>query len=450
MPRVITSNTEAIAGGVEFQYLCENIKNIKENKGNPSECNASLKSIGSILSRCYGIKISTTILDTDSDTNFFGINIYPDFKPIRDIIDIACDGELDKIKTDVNTPETPSAAIKYTWSNINEWHFDFDSKMFYSLSHPFTPKEIACMLLYEIERIIFSYDIPMTVYKSIKHVFLNVNYHTQCISKSTLCRNFYIIPFAQACGFVNFISELPEESILQKNGDLYSCYLGVLTKLTTEYSSSIINRPSFELRDQISYILSWVIEAINDLKYNMYILKKSIQEQIVAEKSYYIKNLLTSIINQFSSTDVSSSLFESYLPQNEERLKMKFDMKMSEIKGIFDRIVTEADVSLLDRYGRVKSISQEDIDILRLEVQKIKTIDDKIYYMEELYNKLNLVNYSLELLNNPKTKDRVKEPLQKLKDKKEQLEHLRQIIISMRINEKRYGLFIEYPPNYAQ
>ena len=28
MPRVITSNTEAIAGGVEFQYLCENIKKL--------------------------------------------------------------------------------------------------------------------------------------------------------------------------------------------------------------------------------------------------------------------------------------------------------------------------------------------------------------------------------------------------------------------------------------
>ena len=450
MPRMITSNIEAIAGGIEFQYLCENIKNIKENKANPSQCNDSLKTIGTILSRCYDIKISTTILDTDADTNFYGINIYPDFKPIRNIIDIACGDQLDPAKAEDGELDTPSKAIKYIWSNIKEWHFDFDSKLFYSLSHPFTPKEIACLLLYQIERTIFSYDIPMTVYKSIKHIMLNVNYHTQCISKSTLCRNFYIIPFAQACGFVNYSSELGEESILSRNGDLLTCYLGVLTKITTEYSSSIINRPSYELRDQISYILSWVIEAINDLKYNMYILKKSIQEQIVAEKSYYIKNLLTSIINQFSSTDVSSSLFESYLPQNKERKEMQFKMQMANVKQIFDRIVTEADVSLLDRYGRVKTITQEEIDILRLEVQKIKTIDDKIYYMEDLYNKLNLVNYSLELIANPKTKDRVKEPIQKLKDKKEQLEHLRQIIISMRINEKRYGLFIEYPPNYAQ
>ena len=62
---------------------------------------------------------------------------------------------------------------------------------------------------------------------------------------------------------------------------------------------------SYELKDKMSYVITWVFEAINDLKYSMLILKKSLKEQINAEKSYYVKNLLVTIFNQFAYNDFS-------------------------------------------------------------------------------------------------------------------------------------------------
>ena len=94
------------------------------------------------------------------------------------------------------------------------------------------------------------------------------------------------------CGFVNFKSDLPEGSLLLSDNNLNRAYMGCITKIATEFTSSIIDRPMSDLKQEVSYILTWVIEAINDLKYHMLLLKQSLERQIVAEKSFYVKNLL--------------------------------------------------------------------------------------------------------------------------------------------------------------
>ena len=148
------------------------------------------------------------------------------------------------------------------------------------------------MMLYKIEQTVFSCENVMIVYKSIRHITLNVDHRTAAISKSVRCRNFFMIPILQSCDFTNFKSELPLESIFEVSGELKKDYMAFLTKVATEYSSSIINRPSYELKQDITTIMTWVMEAINDLKYTMELLKKILDRQIIAEKSYYVNGFL--------------------------------------------------------------------------------------------------------------------------------------------------------------
>ena len=438
--------------GAEYKYLCENIDIIKENKTNTYVINNALKSIGNILSRCFDMHVTTTILDTLTDTEFFGINIYPEFKDIRTIVGITC-GDLDPIVVDGTEYESPKEAIKQVWMNNNDWHIDFDGKLFYDLSHRFTTREIVAILLYQIENNVFCTYKVETVYKCIKHMLLNIDYRTNCISKSSLCRNFFIIPFIQACSFVNFRSELNDESIFNRVEALQKDYMAVLTKITTYYSSGLINRPSYELKDKMSYVITWVFEAINDLKYSMLILKKSLKEQINAEKSYYVKNLLVTIFNQFAYNDFSDVVAESttlkFIKQvPKEATDLIEEQKLRKYWNSLQAVGESADSKLLDNLGRCKRVTQEEIDVLRLEVEKIESVDDKIYYMEKVYDKLAIVDNALALIGNNDSKGMVRDTKAKLLKQKEQLMMIRDIIINKKISPERYGLFIKYPAGY--
>jgi len=452
MSHNVTTNIQTLTPlvGDEHKYLCECIDRIKDNPTNPAECNDALRGISNILARCFGMKITTTILDTISDTDFFGINIYPEFKATRAIVDIAC-GEF--IDTEINVTgvkfDNPRSAIEHIWSENDEWHIDFDAKLFYDLSHRFSAREIVALMISRIETAVFSYKIPLTVYKAIKHMMLNVDYRTKTISGSTLCRNFYMIPFMQCCSYVNYPSEPMEGSLFNLIPALNSDYNAALTKLVTYFSSDIVNRPSSDLSQTLKYIIHWIFESVNDLKYHMWFLKKSLEEQINAEKSFYVKNLLISILKQYSVYHGDEITTESYKPEpTKEALALQEKMKIASLEGLLKGSLDRAESKLLDKLGRCKRVSNEEIDILRLEVDKIETVDDKMYYMEKLYDKLTIVNYALSLLEDADVKGKVKDSKDKLEKQKEALMRIREMILAKPIGQERYGLFIKYPAGY--
>ena len=434
--------------GEEHKYLCECIDAIKANKDNVSILNDNLDAISRVLARCFNMKVNTTILDTTMDNDFFGINIYPDIDTTRTIVDVACDTPgKDDIVYNNEHYQHPSEVIKKIWQDNTKWHIDFDAKLFYSYSQRFTPREIIALLLYVIEQRVFCTESIMLAYRAIRHITLNVDNRTSNIAKSIRCRNFFMIPIIQSCGYVNFKSDILQGSILGVVEEIGKDYLAALTKIATQFSTGLINRPSYELKQSLTYIMTWVMESINDLKYNMEYLKKVLGRQINAEKSYYVKNILVAILKQFSIGE-TNMVEESYNPSTPESRKMKEMMLMGMIAKEMAAVADNADQKLLDKLGRCKQVTQEEIDILRLEIEKIQSVDDKMYYMEKVYDKLNIVEYALALIGDHDTKGKVRDSKQKLLKQKEQLLEIREAIIAKKISPERYGLFIKYPAGY--
>jgi hypothetical protein len=451
MSKFMLSDIKTLTPGIgeEHKYLCDCIDIIKANRTNVNVLNEQLDTIGRILSRCFDMTVGVSILDTVSDTDFFGVNIYPSIDTARSIVDTACDtvASDDEIIYNGQRYEHPSDVVKAIWQNNREWHMDFDGKVFFSYSQMLTPREIVAMMLYKIEQTVFSCENVMIVYKSIRHITLNVDHRTAAISKSVRCRNFFMIPILQSCDFTNFKSELPLESIFETSGELKKDYMAFLTKVATQYSSGLINRPSYELKQDITYIMTWVMEAINDLKYTMELLKNILERQITAEKSYYVKNVLISIYSQFTTKD-PNAVEESYMPSTPESKALKEAVLHDQIVKEFEDVARTEEQKLLDKLGRCKRITQEDIDILRLEVEKINSVDDKMYYMEKVYDKLNIVEYALALIGDRDTKGKVRDSKTVLLKQKEQLLEIRELIINRRISPERYGLFVKYPAGY--
>ena len=450
MSKFVLADLHALVpgSGEEHKYLCECIDAIKANKTNVSILNDNLDAIGRVLSRCFDMKITTTILDTTLDNDFTGINIYPEVETARKIVDVACDTPgKDTIIYNGEHYDHPSEVIKKIWQDNENWHIDFDAKLFFSYSQRFTPREIIALLLYAIEQRVFCTESIILAYRSIRHITLNVDQRTANIAKSTRCRNFFMIPIIQSCGYVNFKSENLPESVLNCVPEIGKDYLAALTKIATQFSTGIIDRPSYELKQELTYIMSWVMESINDLKYNMEYLKKVLGRQINAEKSYYVKNILIAILKQFSLGE-ENSVEESYIVRTPESIKLQEAVLVDRIVKEMNAAADQAEQKLLDKLGRCKQITQEEIDILRLEIEKIQSVDDKMYYMEKVYDKLNVVEYALALIGDHDMKGKVRDSKTKLLKQKEQLLQIREAIIAKKISPERFGLFIKYPAGY--
>lgn len=446
MAQVLGSAFSLIKNGEEYKYFCDNIDIIKDSPSSTVACNDALRAISHILGRCFNIEVTLTILDTRLDNEFFGVNMYPDYQRMRELIDIICnDTNEEDIIIKGQSYARPIDAIDAVWRDIDKWHIDLDAKLFYDLSHRFNPKEIVALIISRVENTIFSFDIPRTVYRSIRYMMLNSSYSTQALSRSTLCRNFYIIPFIQACGFVNYKMELDEASLLRQNERFVIIYNEALTKIVTGYTSSIIDRKPSELKDKITYILGWVFEAVTDLKYQMSILKKHLEEQINAEKSFYVKNLLITIYRQFAGHDIHEITSEAFVPvvDTPELKKLNEAYSMRKFTDEAKAILENSQSQLLDKLGRCKRVTQEEIDILRLEIDKIQSVDDKIYYMEKVYDKLAIVEYALTLIGEKDTKGKVRDTKDKLLKQREMLMEIRQAIIAKTIAPERYGLFVK-------
>ena len=115
-----------------------------------------------------------------------------------------------------------------------------------------------------------------------------------------------------------------------------------------------------------------------------------------------------------------------------------------------DKIAKEAFMDFFDNFGKLKKITQQEIDVLKIETSKIDSIDDKIYILDSVYKKLNIIDNALQILDS-KDKEMVsKVTVSKttLDNQRKQLLDIRDSILNKNIVEKSYGLFVKYPKGY--
>lgn len=98
----------------------------------------------------------------------------------------------------------------------------------------------------------------------------------------------------------------------------------------------------------------------------------------------------------------------------------------------------------------LKKIDQSEIDYITLQIDSIRTNDDKIMLMSYLYSKLNMVEFYLEVLDSPKETKKYeipqsREQLQMFRDK---LVKLRETIFNYKLPMKNDKILVSWPTGY--
>lgn len=403
----------------DLLFLEECIKNIKTK----SNVQGNIDSMARVLKRLFDLKFDISIVNNDGN-KFFGMNIFP----TRSTMDRIINSMLNN-KSKVDT-------VIEMWQQNDTWYLEMDSILIYDTQLNANPSEIVAVLLHEIGHIIYSNSIPQRINRVMKYTVMNLDYSVKHLIQFHRVRQLFQTVFIEACSSKNFhytntdVERIADQFVVKMGyGHELDNFIG---KLIATQGNSSVNRPDSEMDDDVRTFVKWSIENISELEYRKTKLKQSLQNELLRNPSKYVRTVFDSIKRTFFGGDADSYkalVTEQYL--------------INDCK----KIVRESILDIFDNIGKVKKISQSDIDFLALTVEKIDNNDDKIYALDLLYDKLDLVNLALDYIGQGK-QDKVSQSKQTLQGYHSQLEKLRQRVLAMQLPDKQYGIFIKYPKGY--
>ena len=100
----------------------------------------------------------------------------------------------------------------------------------------------------------------------------------------------------------------------------------------------------------------------------------------------------------------------------------------------------------MDNAGRVKRLLTRDLDIYRAELERVNTVDDKIFLLERLHDLLDVAEYAKYMLEvEPK---RVMQSEATIDNYIQSINEIIAMTNDRKVSKQKYGLFIKYPADY--
>ena len=422
----------------DFLYIDKCFMSVK----NKVAVNENLKKISFSLKRIFDIDCKLSIVDNKSNT-FFGMNVFPTVSTM-DLM----------VESIVNNESSINDVLKI-WEKNKEWNIEIDSILLYDMNLNANPQEITAVLLHEIGHIVYSNTIPQRLYKVIKFKVIKLNYQLKQLIATDKIRKLFNIAIIESCStknfnYINNETEKVADNFVLKHG--YGNELdSFINKLIKSQGNSLVNKTDNEIENEVNIVVNWTILNLKELEFRKKSLRTALKVEILKNPSELTKKVIQDIFNSFFGE--SNDKYRLLLSENAGISEDKYEELKSyqDLDRFVNRVLTEASNNIFDKNGKLKKITQNDIDILSVESEKIENVDDKIYLLDKLYSQLELVNMGLDYIESS-DKDlgsKVMQSKRTLLDMKEQLEELRKNILATKIIDKQYGVFIKYPSAYS-
>jgi len=402
----------------------------------------NLNKISLILNRLYDIKCKICIVNNKNNT-FFGMNVFPAVSTMDMMVESI-----------VNNQSSMNDILKI-WEKNDEWTIEIDSILLYDLSLNTNPSELTAVLLHEIGHVVYSNTIPQRLYKVIKFKIVKMNYQMKQLISTEKIRKLFNIAIIESCSsknynYINNDTEKVADKFVIRYG--YGEELeSFINKLVKTQGNSLVNRTDKDIENDINVVVNWTVLNLKELEFRKKSLRTALKVEMLKNPSELTKKIITDIYVSFFGE--SNDKYRMLLS---EQAGFNGDDTYEELRSyqmldeFVSRVLTEAANNIFDKNGKLKKITQNDIDILSVEAEKIDSVDDKIYLLDKLYSQLELVNMGIDYIesNERDLSSRITQSKRTLLDMREQLERIRKEVLAAKIIEKNYGVFIRYPIGY--
>lgn len=399
---------------------------LKEDKSNLEAIDRIKKSLESGLPD-FVFNISVTPIEKNERDLYFIMSVFPD------------ESTVDKIITSITNDDTDIQAIQRLWQLNKVWNIEIDERILQDKPIGFTPSELTAMLLHEIGHIVISTSIPSRVSIIIKYELLKSKFSNRMMLRDKIFRSILSIPILDACvsDYTRTISSIKDEV----EADSFAAKMGYRRDLITALKKVMVVSKSAgqqSVNDKIVSGVRLALSTVSDLeKRNIELSKNRLFGFREEASSQYIKDFVESYIDKIYGIDESNSTFTNR--------RLDYFIECGQ-KTIQDGYYTEFFLFKKE----LKRIDPVEIDYIGSKISSIQDENDRMMIISYIHHKLDLVDYYIEIMSNPKTAARYNIPhtLPQLIKIKNTLTDYRIQALKQPLPLKNRGLLVSWADGY--
>ena len=401
---------------------------LKEDRHNK----AALEIIKNSLESCFSDCVFTiNIIEPDhtkTDNSLFIMSVYPELSVVDKVIEA--------LMSNKGTDE-----IKKLWNTNKKWTIEIDSRILDDSIINCSNKELTAILLHEVGHIIYSTSIPNRISLILRYEIMKSKMSNRMMLRDRVFRKLLSLPILDACisdgkkDKTSIKEEVKADTFAKKMG-YDKELLSVLTKLmnNSKFTNSISDN------EKMSEVGKYALKTLDDFQARKDNLSK---KSLLSLKESCMSPYLESIIN-----DIVITLFED----PDDSISFYDGKKVSYMQERADKDIEDGYYTEFFIVGKkeLKRIDPNELDYIEIKVQSIKNENDKMMVVSYINSKLDIIDYYITIMSNPKLAKKYYIPytMDELNKLKTRLEILKKTAINFKIPERNKNVLISWPTGY--
>ena len=405
-------------------FVEECFRNIQQEK----EVDKNIRLIQSAIKREFNISLEIHVLDNKKQ--FFGMCVYPSMNEIE-LLTMAMMANGDN-------------QIKF--KDIENIHRDMmekstlivevDSLLLYDHNLNATSGEITAILLHEVGHIVASNSIVNRMRRAREYMAAKFDHGVRSLMKKIpVINHMFSLVSLQIFSHqlnIQLVKEKEADELARKEG-YGEELISILNKLIANGKGSQIRKTNKEIDKDVEVTIDWLVVNVKELEYRKNKLNRTLKLMKLTTPSRHLANCIKNISEKIfarlkKEEDKPEFVNEAFMLANLRNKKMK------------------APRGAVDSSGRVKRLQTRDLDIYRAELERVHSVDEKIFLIERLHDLLDDAEYASYMLREDPR--RVMQSEETIENYKREIHRLLMDVNNKKISKERYGLYIKYPADY--
>ena len=383
------------------------------------------KIIKDSLNEIFDVEFDIEIIPVNDNSPLFVMSVFPEKSVVSKIIS--------SVTTNSGNIET----IKKLWQQNKKWTLEIDERILNKNFINCSNRELTALVLHEIGHVVCTNSIPSRISTIIQYEIAKSKLENKILAADKLFSKILALPILNACVSDSRKSDKPlsveikADNFAKKMGYQQEL-LSVLKKITTNQKypkGGTINKNMEEMtKFSINTLNQLKAREDNLLKKNLVSLKKECV-------SPYIESYIDDFYNTiFETGDKSISSIE-HLTFMENRA---------------DSIVENYYTEFFFGKKKLSKIDPAELDYIDIKTNEIKNENDKMMLISYIHSKLDIIDFYVEILKDPKIKKKYNVPnsADQLERMRTRLLTSRENILKYKIPERNKGIIIAWPENY--
>ena len=394
-------------------------KMLKENPNSMAAASILQETAESIFSYKFTIYTITSV-----NTPIFFMSVYPDRSTVDKIVDSISKNE--------------SHMISKLWKQTKEWTIEIDQRIFNRDYIDLSERELTAIFCHEIGHVIQSNSIPNRLITILQYELAKSSISNKALIKDRFFKKILSLPIINAC----MGGDHDKDSIKNEiKADKFVKSMGYQNDLISVFKKSQKIHSKFaDLNKDMRTMAEFTIDALNQFKKReTALLEYTLTEMIKDCESVYVESVLTEIKDDFFLENTESSVTKdkklNFLYERASQLEEEFIA--TEFFGIGKK--------------NLKRIDPAEIDYIAVKIKSIKSNSDKMMLVSYIHSKMDIVDYYIALLNNPKQSKKYIIPytMKDLQDLKKYFTEMIDQTINAKLPDRlRGGLLVAWPDGY--